>query len=46
VIEVLTNFPDNRIAWAFHGHVTKADYETVLIPAFEDKLNRHKKVRI
>jgi len=46
VIEVLTNFPDNITAWAFHGHVTKADYDQVLIPAFEDKLNRYKKVRI
>ncbi len=46
MIAVLTNFPDNIIAWAFHGHVTKADYDEVLIPAIEDKLNRHKKVRI
>ncbi|HUO38919.1 MAG TPA: STAS/SEC14 domain-containing protein [Mycobacterium sp.] len=46
MIEVLTNFPDNIMAWVFHGHVTKADYETVLVPDIEDKLNRHKKVRI
>jgi SpoIIAA-like len=46
VIEALTNFPDNVIAIACHGHVTKADYETVLIPDIEDKLSRHKKVRI
>jgi hypothetical protein len=26
--------------------VTKADYETVLIPDIEDKLSRHKKVRV
>ncbi|HTX94112.1 MAG TPA: STAS/SEC14 domain-containing protein [Mycobacterium sp.] len=46
MIEVLTDFPDNVVAFSFHGHVTKADYDQVLIPAFEDKLNRHKKVRI
>jgi SpoIIAA-like len=46
VIEALTNFPDNVTAFACHGHVTKADYETVLIPDLEGKLNRHKKVRI
>jgi hypothetical protein len=46
VIEALKDFPDNVIAIACHGHVTKADYETVLIPDIEDKLSRHKKVRI
>ena len=43
VIEALTDFPDNVIAIACHGHVTKADYETVLIPDIEDKLSRHKR---
>jgi hypothetical protein len=28
-----------------NGHLTKADYETVLIPDIEDKLKRHKKLR-
>ena len=46
MIEALKDFPDNVIAIACHGHVTKADYETVLIPDIEDKLSRHKKVRI
>jgi hypothetical protein len=45
VIEVLKHFPDNVAAFARHGHLTKADYETVLIPAIEDKLKRHKKLR-
>ena len=43
MIEALTNFPDNVIAIACHGHVTKADYETVLIPDIENKLSRHKR---
>jgi SpoIIAA-like len=45
VIEALKDFPDNVIAIACHGHLTKADYETVLIPQIEDKLKRHKKLR-
>jgi SpoIIAA-like len=45
VIEVLKDFPDNVAAFACRGHLTKADYETVLIPVIEDKLKRHKKLR-
>ena len=45
VIEVLKDFPDNVAAFACHGHLTKADYETVLIPHIEEKLNRHKRLR-
>lgn len=46
MIELLKDFPDNIAAFAFHGHVTKSDYDTVLIPDFEGRLARHKKVRI
>jgi hypothetical protein len=46
VIEVLTGFPDNVAAFSCHGHVTKADYETVLIPDVEKRLESHDKVRI
>ena len=45
VIEVLKDFPDNVAAVACHGHVTKADYETVLIPHIEEKMNRQKRPR-
>ena len=45
MIEVLKEFPDNVAAFACRGRLTKADYETVLIPAIEDKLKRHKKLR-
>ena len=34
MIELLKGFPDNVTAFALHGHVTKADYDTVLIPDF------------
>ncbi len=46
MIEMLEGFPDDVAAFAFHGHVTKADYDTVLIPGFEDKLSRHERVGI
>ena len=46
VIELISGFPDNVAAFACRGHVTKADYETVLIPDVEKRLMRHEKVRI
>jgi hypothetical protein len=46
VIEALKDFPDSVAAFVCREHVTKADYETVLIPHVEDRLKRHKKVRI
>lgn len=46
MIEVLPGFPDNVGAFACHGHVTKTDYETVLVPDIEKKLEQHDKVRI
>lgn len=45
MIETLKDLPDNVAAYAFHGHVTKTDYDTVLIPDAEDRLKRHKKLR-
>lgn len=46
LIEVLKDFPDNVAAYACHRRLTKADYDTVLIPDIEDKLTRHNKLRI
>lgn len=46
MIELLKGFPDNVVALACHGHVTKADYEPVLIPDVNDRFTRHDKVRI
>jgi hypothetical protein len=46
MIELLKNFPDNVTAFALHGKVIKADYDTVLIPDLEGKLGRHKRVRL
>ena len=33
MIEALKDFPDNISAFACHEHLTRADYETVIIPA-------------
>lgn len=46
MIEVLTGFPETVLAFACNGHVTKRDYESVLIPAVEQALGQHKKVRL
>ncbi|AXN44518.1 hypothetical protein DSM43518_04244 [Mycobacterium marinum] len=46
MIEVLTDFPDEVAAFVCHGHVTKDDYETVVIPDIEKRLLNHDKVRI
>lgn len=46
MIEQLADFPDNVAAFACHGHVTKADYESVLIPDLNKRLESHDKVRI
>lgn len=45
MIEKLNDFPDDVAAYACHGHLTKADFDTVLIPDIEDKLTRHTKLR-
>lgn len=46
MIEQRADFPDNVAAFACHGHVTKADYESVLIPDLNKRLESHDKVRI
>jgi hypothetical protein len=46
VIEQLPNFPENVVAILCSGRVTKADYDSVLVPAVEDALKKHEKVRI
>ena len=46
MIESLAGFPDNVAAFRCSGRVTRRDYETVLIPAVERKLQAHDKVRV
>jgi hypothetical protein len=46
MIEALEGFPENVIAFACKGHVTKLDYETVLVPAVEEALKQHERIRL
>ena len=46
MIELQSNFPGNVVAIACRGKVTKADYETVLIPAVDRALAANPKVRL
>jgi hypothetical protein len=46
MIETLTGFPGNVVAFACHGKVTKQDYETVLVPRVERALDAHEKIRL
>lgn len=46
MIEVLKGFPENVAAYVCHGHVSKADYDTVLMPDVSDRLSRNEKLRL
>lgn len=46
MIEPLDGFADNVIAVVCSGHVTKADYDTVLVPAVRKALDQHEKIRL
>lgn len=46
MIEHLKDFPDNVLAFVCRGHVTKDDYEKVLVPAVLAALKAHDKVRL
>jgi uncharacterized protein YlzI (FlbEa/FlbD family) len=46
MIENIEAFPDNVIALAAKGHVTKNDYQQVVIPRVESALKRHAKIRL
>jgi len=46
MLKIITDLPDNVLGVSSEGKITGTDYETVLIPALEEKLKRHKKIRI
>lgn len=46
MIELLPDFPDSVVAAACKGHVTRHDYDTILIPAVDKALTQHEKVRL
>ncbi len=45
MIEFVEGFPENVVAFAAKGHVTKRDYDELLIPKISEALARHKKIR-
>lgn len=44
--EVLEGYADDVLAIAAHGRITRDDYETVLIPRFEEKVRSEGKVKL
>ncbi len=46
MLELIEGLPDNALGFTAKGNVTSEDYETVLIPAVEEKLKKHEKVRL
>src|ERR1700739_3443470 len=46
MITLLAGFPDDVLAVKCGGHVTRKDYEDVLIPAATRALQHHAKVRV
>jgi hypothetical protein len=46
MIETLKGFPENVLGFVCHEQVTKDDYDTVLIPAVEQALKDHDKLRL
>ncbi len=46
MIELLKGYSGNVVALSASGQVTKADYEKVVIPAVEQALGQHEKVRL
>jgi SpoIIAA-like len=46
MIEIISDMPENVVAVRASGKVTGEDYDKVLIPALEEKLKKHKKIRV
>jgi hypothetical protein len=46
MIDRLEDFPSNILAFVCHGRVSKAEYDTVVVPAVESALKNNSKVRI
>jgi len=46
MMELIPDLPDNVIGIVGSGTITGEDYDSVLIPAMKDKLQRHEKIRM
>lgn len=45
MLRILSDFPDNVVAAAARGVVTRRDYQDILVPRVDITLKRHPKVR-
>lgn len=46
MMELMQDLPDNVLGIVGSGTITGEDYDTVLIPAMKDKLQKYKKIRM
>jgi hypothetical protein len=46
MIEIISDLPDNVVAFTAKGKVTAEDYEKIIIPAIEEKLKKHQKINL
>jgi len=46
MLKIMNDFPANVLGVSAEGKITGKDYETVLIPAIEEKLKTNKKIRM
>lgn len=46
MIELMTDLPDRVLGLRARGEVSAQDYKTVLVPAIEEKLTKHKRARL
>jgi len=46
MIEILTDFPERVVAARATGRVTAEDYDHTLVPALEQRLQAHEKIRM
>ena len=46
MIEIIPDMPDEVVAVSAKGTVTGEDYDNVLVPAIEERLKRHHKIRM
>jgi len=46
MITLMNDMPDNVLGATGDGKITEADYESVLIPAVEEKFKSNKKIRL
>jgi hypothetical protein len=46
MIQLWSDLPDHVLGLTAHGEVSAGDYEDVLMPAVDDLLSRHEKIRV